>query len=132
MLVSWRIVTEKEYPQYVHLIPHPDEIDLSKIENSGVITDTCNSAQKANLLIDASVNGVVHSIFFHNHIRNFWVKNVLDSFTGFFRAHLNDNLEEVASELRFLPDLCPLLVPLKNKLVSVQTILRVLVSYFVN
>ena len=63
MLASWRSVTEQEYPQYVHIIPHPDEIDLANIENGGVITDTCNSAQKENQLIAAYVNGVVHCMF---------------------------------------------------------------------
>ena len=87
MLASWRSVTEKEYPQYVHLIPHPDEAELANIENGGVITDTCNSAQKANILIAASVNGVVHSMFCHNHLRNVWVNNVIDSLTEFLRAH---------------------------------------------
>ena len=33
MLASWRSGTEQEYPAYVQLIPHPDEIDLSKIDN---------------------------------------------------------------------------------------------------
>ena len=42
MLASWISVTEQEYLQYVHLIPHLDEIDLYKIYNGGVITDTCN------------------------------------------------------------------------------------------
>ena len=64
MLELWRSVTEQEYPQYVHLIPQPDEIDLPNIDNGGVMTDTCNSAQKANRLIADSVNGVVYSMFF--------------------------------------------------------------------
>ena len=76
-----------------------DEIDLAKIESGGVITDTCNSSQKANLLIAASVNGVVHSMFFHNHLNDVWVKNVLDSFTEFLRAHINDSLDKVAPKL---------------------------------
>ena len=70
MLVLWSSVTEKENSQYVHLIPRLFRIDLSKIENGGVITDTCNSAQKENRLIAASINGVVHSMFCHNHLRN--------------------------------------------------------------
>ena len=53
------------------------------------MTDTCNSSQKANQLIAASVNGVVHSMFCHNHMHNVWVKNVLDYLTEFLRAHPN-------------------------------------------
>ena len=48
MLASCRSVTEQEHPQYVHLIPQPYEIDLAKIENGGVMIDTCNSEQKEN------------------------------------------------------------------------------------
>ena len=103
MLASWRSVTEQEYPQYVHQIPHPDEIYLANIENCGVITDTCNSAQKANRLISASVNGVVHSMFCRNHLRNVWVDNMLEYLTEFLRAHLNDSLEKVLPELHVYP-----------------------------
>ena len=103
MLALCRSFTEKEYPQYVHLISRPDMIDLAKIENGGVITDTYNSAQKENRLISASINGVVHSMFCHNHLRNFWVNNVLDSLIEFVRAHLNDNIDEVSPELHVFP-----------------------------
>ena len=103
MLTKWRAVTEREYPEFVDLIPHPDQIDLSKLENGGVMTDTCNSAQKANRLLAATIDGIVHSMFCHNHLRNVWVKNVLDSLTDFMRAHLNDSLDEIAPELRVSP-----------------------------
>ena len=66
------------------------------------MNDTCNSAQKVNRLIDASVNGVVHSMFFHNHLRNVWVNNVIDCLTELFRAHINDSIDEVAPELQVL------------------------------
>ena len=103
MLASWSSVIEKEYPQYVHLIPYPDDFYLSNIENVGVITYTCNSSQKLNRLISSSFNGVVHSMFFHNHMPNFWVKNVLDSLTEFLTAHLNDSLDKVAPNLLVSP-----------------------------
>ena len=103
MLASWRSVTEQEYPQYFHLIPHPDEIYLSKIDNGGVMTDTCNSAQKANWLIASSVNGVIYSTFFRDHLRNVWVKNVIESLTEFLRAHLNYSIDKVSTELLFSP-----------------------------
>ena len=89
-------------------------IDLANIESGGVMTDTCNSAQKENRLIAASINGVVHPMFCHNHLRNVWVNNVLDSLTEFLRAHLNDSLEKLHLNCVFLSDACPLLVPLKN------------------
>ena len=93
ILASWRSVNEKEHPHYIHLIPQPDEIDLSKIDNGGVMTDTCNSARKANWLIYAFVNGVVHSMFCHKHLRNVWVQNLLDSLTEFLIAYINNSIE---------------------------------------
>ena len=42
-------------------------------------------------------------MFCHNHLRNFWVNNVLDSLTEFLRAHLNDSLDKVAPELQVSP-----------------------------
>ena len=38
-------------------------------------------------------------MFCHNHLRDFLVNNVLESLTGFLRAHLNDSLDKVAPEL---------------------------------
>ena len=93
LLTSWRSVTEQEYPQYVHIIPNPDYIELANIGNGDVMTDTWNSAQKANRLIDDSINGVVHSMFYYNHLSNVWVKNVIDSLTEFLRENLNASLD---------------------------------------
>ena len=64
------------------------------------MTGTCNSAQKANILIASSINGVIHSMFYHNHLRNVLLKNVLESLTEFLIAHLNDSLDKVSPELR--------------------------------
>ena len=132
MLASWRSFNEQEYPQYVHLIPHPNDIDLSNIDNGGVMTDTWNSAQKANRLVSDSFNSVIHSMFFHNHLCNVWVNNVLDSLSELLRAHLNDSLEEVAPEFRVSPVFMSLSLSFEKCLVSVQTVPRVLARYFVN
>ena len=83
-------------------------------------------------MISASVNVVVHSMFCHNHMRNVWVKNLLDSLTEFLRAHLNGSLDEVAPELCFSPGFMSLACDFEIVLVSVKTISRVLERYFVN
>ena len=59
-------------------------------------------------MIAASVNGVFDSMFLHNHLPHVLVKNVLDSLTGFLRAHLNYSLDEVAPKLRVSPEFMPL------------------------
>ena len=67
------------------------------------MTDTCNGARKTNRLLCEDVDGTVHSLFCHNHLRNVWVKNALESLTGFLKGHLHDRLDEVADELRVSP-----------------------------
>ena len=52
-----------------------------------------------NHLLAACVNGEAHSMSCHNHLRNVWVKNVLDSLTKLLRKHLNDSLDGIAPEL---------------------------------
>ena len=42
-------------------------------------------------------------MFFHNHLGNVWVKNVLDSLTELLRAHINGSLDEVSPKLRVSP-----------------------------
>ena len=103
ILTQRQEVTEYKYPEFVHLISHPDQIDLDKLEDSGVMTETCNPVQKMNYLLAACGNGETHLIFCHNHLCSVWVKNVLDSLTDFLRGHLNDSLDEIAPKLCVSP-----------------------------
>ena len=65
LLREWRDVTKGEYPEFVHLIPDPDKLALSKLNEDGVMTDTCAMAQKENRILAQSVNG--HSVYCHHH-----------------------------------------------------------------
>ena len=96
----WRDVTQKEFPELLHLLPSADGIDLSKLDGGSTMIDTCNGARLTNTRIYEDIPGVVHSLFCHNHLRNVWVKNVLESLTDFLKAHLQDSLEEIAPEFR--------------------------------
>ena len=78
MLRCWRAVTEREYPDFVHILLQPDDIDLNKLENGGIMTNTCHSAQKTNKELSKKVQGNTHNLLCHNNLRNVWVKNVLD------------------------------------------------------
>ena len=42
-------------------------------------------------------------MFFHYHLRNVWLKNVLDSLNEFLRAYINDSLDKSAPELSVSP-----------------------------
>ena len=96
----WCDVTQKEFPELLHLLPSADGIDLSKLDGGSTMTDTCNGARLTNTRICEDIPGVVHSLFCHNHLQNVWVKNVLESLTDFLKAHLQDSLEEIAPEFR--------------------------------
>ena len=103
-LTRWREVTEREFPEFVDQIPDPSEINIDKLDGGSVMTDTCNSASATNhQLASQEINGVVYSLFCHNHLRNVWVKNVLFSLNDFMRGHLHDSLDEIAEELRVSP-----------------------------
>ena len=103
VLQCWRDVTDREYPDFLHMLPLPEEIDIDKLINGGIMTDTCSAAQKTNTLLSEEISGEIHNLLCHNHLRNVWVKNVLESLTEFLRSHLNDNLKEVDSMLWVSP-----------------------------
>ena len=103
MLQCWQEVTEHEYPDFLHLLPHPNNIDFNKLVNGGIMTDTCHSARSTNKKLSMEVDGTTHNLLCHNHLRNVWVKNVLKSLTEFLRAHLHGSLDEIAPELCVSP-----------------------------
>ena len=37
----WRDVTEREYPELLHLLPTKEDITLQKLKDGGIMTDTC-------------------------------------------------------------------------------------------
>jgi hypothetical protein len=103
MLRCWREVTEREYPDFLHLLPHPGDIDFNKLVHGSIMTDTCHSARSTNKKLSMEVDGVTHNLLCHNHLCNVWVKNVLKSLTDFLRAHLHDSLDEIALKLCVSP-----------------------------
>ena len=103
-LVRWRLVTVREFPEFVNTIPTPDSVTINKLDGGVATTDSCHSERKTNRLLATEVDGIVYSINCHNHLRNVWVKNVLLSLNDFMRAHLFDSLEEIADELRVSPN----------------------------
>ena len=78
-----------------------------------------------NQLISASVNIVVHSIFYNNHLHNVWLKNVFDSLNDLLREHISDSLDKVAPELSVSPGFVSLDCAFEKKtIVSLQIIPR--------
>ena len=93
----------EEFPDLIDLLPSPQDINLNKLQGGAVMTDTCNSAKLMNRKLCTEVGGKVYSLLCHNHLRNVWVKNILNSLTGFLRGVLHDTLDDIAPELRVSP-----------------------------
>ena len=90
-LERWRKITEEEFPDLLDLLPSANDINISKLENGSVMTDTCNSAKLTNRKLCAEVYGIVYSLLCHNHLRNVWVTNILNATTDFLRGILHDS-----------------------------------------
>ena len=103
MLECWREVTEREYPQFTHLLPSKKDVDLNKLINGAIMTDTCNPARSTSSLISEEVDGETYNLLCLNHLRNVWVKNVLERLTEVLRVRLQDSLDEIAPEFRVNP-----------------------------
>ena len=69
-LVKWREVTAIEFPDRPDLldfIPTGDEIDISKLKDGTLTTDTCNSVQKVRQIL-VELIGQVHEQDCFNHL----------------------------------------------------------------
>ena len=99
ILITWREITHEEYQEFVHVIPDPEEaISMQKLKGGAVMTDTCKSSHKNNLLLAQIVDR--HSLFCHHHQRNVWVENMLDVISNYVSILIKENLEDIAPELR--------------------------------
>ena len=53
-LKRWKEVTAREFPDrpdLLAMIPDPDSIDITKLTDGGVTTETCTSARKSRHII---------------------------------------------------------------------------------
>ena len=73
---------EQEYPDFVNMLPQPEDIDLNTLANGSIMTDVCNAARKGTRLLQAEVLGETHALLCCHHLRQTHCKNVLDSLTG--------------------------------------------------
>ena len=103
MLRRRREITAVEYPNLLHLLPLPDNINIEKLADGSIMTDTCHSTRSANKKVSALVDGKTHNLPCCNHLINVHVKNVLEALTDFIRAHYGDSLDKIAPDLRVSP-----------------------------
>ena len=86
-----------------------DKIDIKKLTDGAVTTDTCNSARKTRRILVEIVaqidGGVVHEQDCFHHLRNVWINGITEAVSGFMKEYLSDSLDEISSFLRISPDL---------------------------
>ena len=91
-------------PDLLALIPDTDKIDIKKLTNRCITTDTCNSARKMRrILVDVVLQidgGVVHEQDCFNHLRNVWINGVVKAVSRFMNEYLKDSLDNISSFLR--------------------------------
>jgi hypothetical protein len=87
-------------PEKAALVPSPDEIDINKLGDGGVVmTDTCNAAQKLRRILVSIVDGT-YDLDCMNHLRNVWFGGVEKSLTKHLNEILRSSLDEIDSNLR--------------------------------
>ena len=93
-------VVNREFPNYVHSLPTPDEIDIAKLGNGGAITtDTCNTALKTRRILANKIGGQVHEMDCMHHLRNVHLKGVEKALTSYLNTYLKDNIENIDPSL---------------------------------
>ena len=100
-LTCLREVMDELYPEDDNsdLVPSPDAIDIAKLEDGVITTDTCNSAQKFRRLIIEQIPGA-YEYDCMNHLRNVWFGNMEKALTKSLNTLLRDSLDEIDSKLR--------------------------------
>ena len=94
-------VVNREFPNYVHSLPSPDEIDIVKLGKGGAITtDTCNAAMKTRRILVKRIGGTVHEMDCMHHLRNVHLKGVEKALTTYLNTYLKDTIEDIDPSLR--------------------------------
>jgi hypothetical protein len=72
-------MVNKRCPEKSAFVPSPNEIDINKLGDGGVVmTDTCNAAQKLRRILVSIVDGTF-DLDCMNHLRNVWFGSESDS-----------------------------------------------------
>ena len=105
-------MTAREFPDcpdLLNLILDVDKIDIDKLTNGCVTTDTCNSAQKTRRILVKIVSeidgGIVHEQDCFHHLHNLWINGVAKSVSLYMKEYLSDSLDIISSFLRISSNL---------------------------
>ena len=68
-------VLDERYPGSSHLVPCENGIDVYKLKGGGVMSDTCNAAQKVRRILVDKILGKFDFDCMH-HLHNVWFGNM--------------------------------------------------------
>ncbi|KAL7536200.1 hypothetical protein ACHAXR_006982, partial [Thalassiosira sp. AJA248-18] len=95
-----REVMVKHYPEFAHLVPSSDEIDLEKLREVLLTSDTCNVAQKERHIFSERIGGTTYNQDCHNHLRNVHTNGMENAITERLKIILKDSIDEIDVSLR--------------------------------
>ena len=90
-------------PEKSDQLPSPDEINIKKLGDDGVVmTDTCNAdaAQTIRRILVDMIDGLAYYLDCMNHLRNVWFGGVEKSLTKHLNQMLRSSLDEIDTNLR--------------------------------
>ena len=108
-LQQWKQVTARDFPDrsdILDMITFPDNIDITKIGDSGTITtDTCNAARKVCSLLVKSIDGFVNEQDCMQHLWNVWINGLDKAVSKLMNEFLEDSIDNISPFLCVSPDL---------------------------
>jgi hypothetical protein len=88
-------------PEKSDQLPSPDEININKLGDDGVVmTDTCNAAQKIRRILVDMIDGLAYDLDCMNHLHNVWFGGIEKSLTKHLNQMLRSSLDEIDTNLR--------------------------------
>ena len=100
-LVRLREVLTEMYPDDLNVldgIPHPDNIDVSKLDKAWFTTDNCSTARKLQRLAEDTWNCLGQNCW--NHLRNTWVNALEKETNKYLKSIVQDGLDQCNPKLR--------------------------------
>ena len=100
-VIRLREVVQEDCPQYMHLLPEPEEISEDKFADCVFTADNCNQARKTKKIANTRVGGKAKDMDCHNHLRNTICATALEkALSRHLTVILQTSLDEIDPTLR--------------------------------
>ena len=98
-LTRVQTVLQELHPTESDLVPSPDEINVKKLGDAVITTDTCAAAQKLRRILVDSIPGANDFDCMH-HLRNVWFGGVEKALTSRLNELLRESNDDIDPRLR--------------------------------